>query len=132
MYNYPEPAFASQKFSVTHSSDGATAFSVGRVRWPRTGLSCCTPLRRSAWQDGVVDDLKRRRRPWKRLFGSVWTRQSAFQLHGVDGMEQPALRRKLGAARFWRSSSFAARACALEACGHRTFGRGSCDRWGMR
>jgi hypothetical protein len=35
----PEPAIASQEFSVIHSSDGATAFSVGRVRWPRTGGS---------------------------------------------------------------------------------------------
>ena len=43
MCNCPEPAFASQEFSVIHSSDGATAFSVGRVRWPRTGLSCTEP-----------------------------------------------------------------------------------------
>jgi hypothetical protein len=43
MCNCPEPAFASQEFSVIHSSDGATAFRVGRVRWPRTGLSCTEP-----------------------------------------------------------------------------------------
>jgi hypothetical protein len=43
MCNCAEPAFASQEFSVIHSSDGATAFSVGRVRWSRTGLSCTEP-----------------------------------------------------------------------------------------
>ena len=32
-------AFAALKFSMMHSSDGVPAFSVGRVRWPRTGLS---------------------------------------------------------------------------------------------
>jgi transposase len=59
-------------------------------------LGWTAPFRRSAWQDGVVDDLKRRSRPWKRLFVSVLdTSKSVFQLHGVDGMEQPVLRRKL-------------------------------------
>ena len=33
------PAFVLQEFSAIHSSDAASAFSVARVRWPRTGLS---------------------------------------------------------------------------------------------
>jgi hypothetical protein len=43
MTNCPLPAFASLKSSMTHSRDGVPAFSVGRVRWPRTGLSCTEP-----------------------------------------------------------------------------------------
>jgi hypothetical protein len=33
----------SVKSSMTHSRDGVPAFSVGRVRWSRTGLSCTEP-----------------------------------------------------------------------------------------
>lgn len=43
------------------------------------------PSRLSGWQDEVVHDLKRRSRPWKSLFASVWMRQREIQLLGVDG-----------------------------------------------
>jgi hypothetical protein len=40
MCNCRLPAFASLKSSMMRPSGGVAAFSVGRVRWSRIGLSC--------------------------------------------------------------------------------------------
>ena len=58
------------------------------------------------------------------------TSKSVFQLHGVDGMEQPVLRRKLRRGQvlaFFSHLPPTSRRLAE----HRTIMRGSCNRWGM-
>ena len=39
----PRAGIRPTRIPVIHSNDGATAYRVWRVRWPRTGLSCTEP-----------------------------------------------------------------------------------------